>query len=359
MAFNDIYIGKNVLITGHTGFKGSWLAIWLTQLGARVIGYALAPESKEGIFEQSCLKEKIIDIRGDIRDAQKLKETFEKYQPEYVFHLAAQPLVRVSYEKPVETYEVNVMGTINVLECIRSTPSVKVGVLITTDKCYDNKEQPWGYRECDALGGYDPYSSSKAAAEIAIQSWRNAFMKCKLDDFNYKAIASARAGNVIGGGDWATDRLVPDCIRAIQNQQEIVIRYPRATRPWQHVLEPLYGYLKLGELLTKKPMDYSEAWNFGPTIESIIPVEDLVNRIIKSYGEGHVRILQEETVYHESQCLNLDSSKAMFKLGWRPILSINQAIEYTVEWYKHYNQQDAYELCIKQITGYTQLIESR
>ncbi|ADZ83431.1 CDP-glucose 4,6-dehydratase [Cellulosilyticum lentocellum] len=354
--FNNIYKDKVVLVTGHTGFKGSWLCIWLLELGAKVIGYALEPNSQKDIFVLAQLQDKMVDIRGDIRDINKLKNVFEEYKPEYVFHLAAQPLVRESYEKPSETYEVNVMGTIHVLECIRNTPATKVGVLITTDKCYDNKEQPWGYRENDALGGYDPYSSSKAAAEIAIQSWRNSFMSPVNYEIHQKAIASARAGNVIGGGDWAKDRLIPDCMRAIFSEEEIFIRNPQAIRPWQHVLEPLRGYLKLGEMLTKYPQQYSQAWNFGPTIDSIIPVGELVQKLIHCYGSGKVNCIQEQTLCHEANWLNLDISKSVFKLGWKPILHIDEAIRYTVEWYKQYQKEDCYLLSVKQITNYTDLM---
>lgn len=353
----QVYSNKKVLITGHTGFKGAWLAIWLNQLGAQVIGYALEPDSNLALFELSRLKEKIIDIRGDIRDSSHLKSVFETYKPDFVFHLAAQPLVRCSYEQPILTYETNVMGTINVLECIRNLTSSCTGVFITTDKCYENREQPWGYRENDALGGYDPYSSSKAVAEIAIQSWRRSFMSMDTNHLHHKAIATARAGNVIGGGDWAKDRIVPDCIRALEKEEEIQVRNPRAIRPWQYVLEPLYGYLKLGEKLNENPSDYSEAWNFGPSIESIIPVGDLVQQIIEAYGKGKMCIVKEEQVCHEANLLNLDISKSVFKLKWRPTLSIHEAIRDTVDWYQRYIYEDCYELCIKQIDAFIKHIK--
>ena len=245
--FNNIYQNRKVLITGHTGFKGSWLSIWLHELGAEVIGIALDPYSEYDNYVLSGLRDKIIDLRGDIRDRQMLRDVFSRYRPEIVFHLAAQPLVRLSYDIPVETYEVNVMGTVNVLEAIRETESVRVGVFITTDKCYENKEQIWGYRENEAMGGYDPYSSSKGAAEIAIASWRRSFFNPGQCEKHHKSVASVRAGNVIGGGDWSKDRIIPDCIRALENGKPIKIRSPKSTRPCQHVLEPLSGYMLLAQ----------------------------------------------------------------------------------------------------------------
>ena len=270
--FNNVYKNKTVLVTGHTGFKGSWLSIWLRELGANVIGYALDPYTEKDNFVLAKLEDKITDIRGDIRDKKNLKEVFDKYKPEFVFHLAAQPLVRLSYENPIETYEINVMGTINVLECIRETPETKIGIMITTDKCYENKEQIWGYRETDPLGGYDPYSSSKGAAEIAISSWRNSFFNPKDYEKHKKSIASVRAGNVIGGGDWSLDRIIPDCIRALEKDEAISIRNPKAIRPWEHVLEPLNGYLLLGQKMYEEPSKYCEGWNFGPNLDSIVSV---------------------------------------------------------------------------------------
>ncbi len=347
--FNGIYKDKRVLVTGHTGFKGSWLSIWLNELGAEVIGYALNPYTEKDNFVLANLQNKIVDIRGDIRDKKHLEEIFEKYKPDFVFHLAAQPLVRLSYEQPLETYEVNVIGTINVMECIRKTPETKIGIMITTDKCYDNKEQVWGYRENDALGGYDPYSSSKGAAEIAINSWRNSYFNPKDYNNHKKSIASVRAGNVIGGGDWALDRIVPDCIRALENNENIGVRNPKAIRPWEHVLEPLSGYLLLGQKMFEEENKYSEAWNFGPELDSIVPVWEIGELIIKNYGRGELEDKSNKDEVHEAKLLALDISKARFKLGWKPTWNIEKAIEKTVEWYREYNSKNVYELCVKQI----------
>lgn len=348
-AFEKIYKGKNVLITGHTGFKGSWMSIWLNSLGANVIGYALDPYTEYDNFVVSNLKDKIIDIRGDIRDKNKLNEVFKKYKPEFVFHMAAQPIVSISYELPVDTYEINVMGTINVLEAIRNTAETKVGIIITTDKCYQNVEQVWGYRENDSLGGYDPYSSSKGAAEIAINSWRSSFMNPNNYESHGKSIASVRAGNVIGGGDWSKNRLIPDCIRALENEEIIEIRNPNAIRPWEHVLEPLSGYLLLGLKIYNNPSLYCEAWNFGPNINSAIPVIDICNKIVDKYGRGNIKCIENREKIYESNILTLDISKAIFKLGWHPTLNIDEALSLTVDWYKRYRNENTYDLCLEQI----------
>lgn len=347
--FDNIYLGKTVLVTGHTGFKGSWLSIWLNELGANVIGYALDPNTESDNFVLSGVDKKIVDIRGDIRDTDKLKDVVTQYKPEIVFHLAAQPLVRLSYSIPVETYVVNVMGTINVLEAIRTTESVRTGIMITTDKCYENKEQNCGYREDDPLGGYDPYSSSKACAELAIKSWRSSFFNPNDYNRHKKAIASVRAGNVIGGGDWALDRLVPDCIRALERKEPIEIRNPEAIRPWQHVLEPLHGYLMLGEKMIKNPNLFNEAWNFGPNCESLITVKELVKTIVGAYGKGTYNVGRLGDEIHETGILNLDSSKASLKLGWKPKFSIEKSIKMTIDWYKKYRFDNIYELCVNQI----------
>lgn len=349
MINKNFWQNKRVLITGHTGFKGSWLSIWLKHLGADIIGYALDPYTEKDNFVLAKMNEKMIDIREDIRNKNKLKETFQKYKPDIVFHLAAQPLVRLSYEIPVETYEVNVMGTINVLECIRETVETKVAIFITTDKCYENKEQFWGYKETDPMGGYDPYSSSKGACELAINSWRRSFFNPQKYEEHGKAIASVRAGNVIGGGDWAKDRVIPDCIRALEEDKNIEIRSPQAIRPWQHVLEPLSGYLLLAQKLWEEPNVYADGWNFGPEINSIVTVWEIAKLVTEFYGQGEIIDVSNPNDLHEAKLLTLDISKARFLLGWKPTLNINETIEMTVEWYRRYKEEDVYKLATEQI----------
>lgn len=350
--FNNVYKGKRVLVTGHTGFKGSWLSIWLRELGAEVIGYSLEPYTEKDNFVLSHLSEKIVDIRGDIRDRKHLREIFDKYQPEIVFHLAAQPLVRLSYDIPVETYETNLMGTINILEEIRNCENTKIGIMITTDKCYENKEQIWGYRENEAFGGYDPYSSSKGACEIAIQSWRNSFFNPKDYEKHGKSIASVRAGNVIGGGDWAKDRIVPDCIRALEEDRDIEIRSPKSIRPWEHVLEPLSCYLLLGQRMMEDPIKYCEGWNFGPNLDAIVNVWEVAEKIVKNYGKGNLKDTSDPNALHEAKLLLLDITKSRFELGWKPTLTIGESIELTTEWYRRYLNEDVYQLCVEQIKKY-------
>ncbi len=351
--FKGFFKGKRVLVTGHTGFKGSWLCIWLHELGAEVIGVAKNPYTDRDNYVLSDLKDKIVDIRGDITDGEQMRVIFKKYQPEIVFHLAAQPLVRLSYEIPVETYQTNVMGTINIMEAMRVTDSVKVGIMITTDKCYENKEQIWGYRENEPMGGYDPYSSSKGAAEIAINSWRRSFFN--LADYGKKhhiSIASVRAGNVIGGGDWALDRIIPDCIKAIEANKTIEIRSPKAIRPWQHVLEPLSGYMLLASKMWEKPTKYCEGWNFGPNAESIADVWTVASKLIANYGKGELKDVSDSNALHEAKLLMLDISKAQFQLCWKPCMNIDQCVAMTAEWYKRYNTENVYNLCIEQINKY-------
>lgn len=352
--FGNFYKGKKVLITGHTGFKGSWLSIWFQELGAEVVGVGLAPYSEKDNFVLSGIGKRIkADIRADIRDGEKMKQIFAEYQPEIVFHLAAQPLVRLSYEQPVETYQTNVMGTINIMEAIHATKSVKVGVMITTDKCYDNKEQLKGYVETDPFGGYDPYSSSKGACEIAIQSWRRSFFNP--EDYGKKhtvSIASVRAGNVIGGGGWAKDRIIPDCIRALETTKVIDIRSPKAVRPWEHVLEPLSGYMLLAQKMWEKPTEYCEGWNFGPEAESVLTVWEVASAIIESFGFGELKDVSDPNAFHEANLLMLNIEKAKIRLGWKPRLNAKECAVLTSDWYKRYKTENVYEICLDEINKF-------
>lgn len=362
MNANDTYVrqqlqGRRVLVTGHTGFKGSWLCIWLRELGCEVVGLGLDPLTERDNYVLSGIGQKILaDLRADIRNRQQLLDIFTEYQPEVVFHLAAQPLVRLSYDIPAETYETNVMGTVNVMEAIRHTSSVRAAVMITTDKCYENKNQLWGYREDEPMGGYDPYSSSKGACEIAISSWRRSFFNPA--DYGLKhrvSLASVRAGNVIGGGDWAKDRIVPDCIRALEAGQPIDIRSPHAIRPWQHVLEPLSGYLLLAAKMLEDPTAYCEGWNFGPQMESTTEVWDVASLIVRHYGQGTLRDVSDPNALHEAQLLMLDISKARFRLGWTPRTDIQECCRLTAEWYRRYRTEDVYALCVGQIEEFTSI----
>lgn len=354
--FNSVYEGKKVLITGHTGFKGSWLTLWLLELGAEVIGYSLKPPTKPSLFEALQLDKKITHIIGDVRDKGELMAAFIKYQPEIVFHLAAQSLVKASYENPLLTYETNIMGTVNLFEAVRKTASVKVLVNVTSDKCYENKEWLYGYREIDPMGGYDPYSSSKGCAEIITAAYRNSFFNPVEYGKTHKvALSSVRAGNVIGGGDWGEDRIVPDCIKALSQNKPISIRNPQAIRPWQYVLEPLSGYLWLGALMSMEPERYSQAWNFGPSNSNIFTVEEMVAELLKLWGCGKHEIVGD-TRFHEAKLLKLDTSKSQFYLKWRQTGDIHFALEKTVNWYKHYysEKDDMYNYTRRQIEEYVE-----
>lgn len=347
------YKNKNVLITGHTGFKGSWLAIWLKKLGANVMGYALDPISSKSNFVLSGISTDIVDIRGDIRDSKHLNEVFKAFKPEIVFHLAAQPIVRYSYENPKDTYEVNFMGTVNVLEAVRSTNETKAIVIITSDKCYENNEWLYSYREIDPMGGYDPYSCSKGCVELLVSSYRNSFFNTAKYKDHGKIIVTVRAGNVIGGGDWAKDRIIPDCIRALEKDEEIFLRNPGAVRPWQHVLEPLCGYLILGSKILKKDVEFSGSWNFGPDAQNVITVQEVVRKLVKEWGNGRWKSLSPKgDSFHEASLLSLDISKARFSLNWNPKWSIDETIEKTAEWYKKYKDEKVMDICEAQINAY-------
>lgn len=348
--FNNIYKGKKVLVTGHTGFKGSWLTLWLNLLGADVIGYSLPPNTEPSLFNVLDLKNKCTSIFGDIRDKEWLNKVFTEHTPEVVFHLAAQPLVRLSYFEPVETYETNVIGSLNVLEAAKNCSSVKAFVNVTTDKCYENKEISRGYREDEPMGGHDMYSSSKGCVEIMSASYRRSF----LQGAKPYAMATARAGNVIGGGDWALDRLIPDCVRFINENKPIEIRNPIAVRPWQHVFEPLSGYLLLGQKLLEDGAKYSEGFNFGPNQESVLTVADVAQKVVKNYGKGEVLVHKKDDL-HEANLLMLDIEKANKVLGWKPVYNADEAIKNTVEWYKKfYTDEKMLEFSIEQIMNYQQ-----
>ena len=352
--FNNAYQGKTVLVTGHTGFKGSWLSIWLTMLGANVVGYALEPYSKKSNYCASHLdKHLFADIKGDIRDSETLEKTIEKYKPEIIFHLAAQALVKTAYDIPKYTYETNVMGSLNILEAARKFNFIKTVIMITSDKCYENVEQIWGYKETDRMGGYDPYSSSKGCAELLISSYRNSYFNPKNYEKHQKTIASVRAGNVIGGGDWSDNRLIPDCIRFIEENKDIEIRNKNATRPWEHVLEPLCGYLRLGQKMIEEPKDYSQAFNFGPPVECNKTVWEVVQYLVKYYGKGNIVDASDPNAVHENTLLSLDVTKAYRMLNWKAMLSFYEAIEFSVDWYKEaLNNDDMFEYCKKQIKAH-------
>jgi len=332
--FNNIYHNKRVLITGHTGFKGSWLALWLSQMGAKITGYSLPPPTEPNHFH--LLDIDMVSIIGDIRDTEKLKQVFREQQPEIVFHLAAQPIVRLSYIDPVETFSTNVMGTINIFEAARASGTVRVIVNITSDKCYENSEWPWwGYREIDPVGGYDPYSASKGCSELITGCWRNSFFNLKDYGIAHNTLlASGRAGNVIGGGDWAIDRLVPDIMRAVNQNETVKIRNPLAIRPWQHVLEPLSGYLLLGQKLLQGQKEFAEAWNFGPPEEDNITVGEITNQIKIFWPKIDYEINTAPNQLHEAGMLRLDCSKARAKLRWRSVWDGTTAVRKTTLWYK-------------------------
>ena len=336
----ETFGGSKVLITGHTGFKGGWLALWLESLGAEVIGYSLDPPTKPSFFYETKISSRTKDIRGDVLDQNHLLHVLEAHRPEFIFHLAAQPLVKRSYIDPKDTFNVNIMGTVNLLESIRISQIPTICVCITSDKCYENKNWPYAYRENDPLGGFDPYSASKGAAEIVIASYRRSFFSPGPQSRNV-AVASVRAGNIIGGGDWAEDRIVPDCIRSLSMGSPVHIRNPGAIRPWQFILDPLLGYLYLARKMKKYPGMYEESWNFGPGYLNTINVRQLADRIIQEWGHGCYEPSSSggRNAFHEAATLMLDTAKTVTKLGWKPVYDIVQTVRETVAWYKNYYEK--------------------
>lgn len=350
-----IYSGKRVFLTGHTGFKGSWMLLMLSLLEAEVKGYALAPEGETNLY--SVINGDLIchSVIADLRSNETLTKAILDFQPDFIFHLAAQPLVRQSYEIPSQTFEINVIGTSNLLDAVRRLAKPCHCVLITTDKVYHNNEWEYPYRENDRLGGYDPYSASKACAELVIDSYRNSFFNIKTIHTHQKGIAVGRAGNVIGGGDWAKDRLIPDIVKSLNNNENIEIRNPGALRPWQHVLEPLFGYLLLGAKLQRSPELFSQAYNFGPNLNDAIAVSDIVKLAVELWGGGDYKFVKRDYQPHEAGLLKLDISKAMSSLGWNPKLSVKQALEFTLNWYKqyyHYGKADIVSYTKNQILNF-------
>jgi CDP-glucose 4,6-dehydratase len=346
---SSFWRGRRVLLTGHTGFKGGWLSLWLQQLGAEVQGLALAPPAGPNLFEAARVGDGMASAIGDVRDLAFVAGTMASFRPEIVIHMAAQPLVRLSYEEPVETYATNVMGTVHVLEAVRRTPGVRAVVNVTTDKCYENREWAWGYREDEPMGGHDPYSNSKGCAELVSGAYRRSFFQQ-----GGPALATARAGNVIGGGDWATDRLVPDVLRAFEHGRPAVIRNPHSTRPWQHVLEPLSGYLVLAQRLWSEGAAFAEAWNLGPRDEDARPVRWIVEQLAQQWGGNARWQLDGGEHPHEAHFLKLDISKARARLGWQPRWPLAEALRHVVAWHRAWLAgEDVRALCLRQIDQYT------
>jgi CDP-glucose 4,6-dehydratase len=354
------WLGKRVLVTGHTGFKGGWLALDLAMKGAKVIGLALEPNTKPSLFRAAQL-DSVVDSRiGDIRDFDRVLAILSETKPEIVFHLAAQPLVRRSYREPLETFDTNVLGTTKILEAIRKVGSVSAVVVVTTDKCYENKEWYWGYRETDQLGGHDPYSASKACAEIVVSAYRSSFFTGKGSAGHPTALASARAGNVIGGGDWAEDRLIPDMVRAFQQMKPVTIRNPGSVRPWQHVLEPVEAYIELAAKLSEEPLKFASAWNFGPELSDAIPVAEIVKTFASFWGDGATWEVDSAPQVHETTFLRLDCSKAALELGWQPTLNIEDSLRLTAQWYQEFGRgSDMSKFTANQILEYSRIRESK
>lgn len=349
----DFWRGKRVFLTGHTGFKGAWLSLWLQSLGADVCGLALTPLDEPNLFSVARVGEAMSSVVGDIRSLDIVNKSMASFRPDIVIHMAAQPLVRLSYSEPVETYATNVMGTVHVLEAARRSDSVRCIVNVTTDKCYENREWEWGYRESEPMGGYDPYSNSKGCSELVTSAYRRSFFQK-----SGVALASARAGNVIGGGDWASDRLVPDILRAFERNEPVVIRNPNSIRPWQHVLEPLSGYLKLAELLWAEGNAFAEGWNFGPRDDDAKPVMWIVEHMAQAWGHGAGWQLDPGEHPHEAHYLKLDIAKAKHRLGWQPRWSLECALSKITLWHRAWRaQQDMQQVCLEQIRQYTNSID--
>ncbi|WP_374334962.1 CDP-glucose 4,6-dehydratase [Leeia sp.] len=353
----SFWSGKRVFLTGHTGFKGSWMSLWLQQLGAELTGFALTPPTTPNLFEEARVAEGMHSVLGDIRDFDALKQSMMAAQPDIVIHMAAQPLVLYSYQNPVETYATNVMGTVHLLEAVRQVAGIRAVVNITTDKCYENREWVWGYRENEPMGGHDPYSNSKGCAELVTSAYRSSFFQAATDSSSSCAIASARAGNVIGGGDWASDRLIPDILRAFETRQTVQIRNPHATRPWQHVLEPLRGYCTLAERLYQQGAAYAEGWNFGPRAEDAQPVGWIVQHMAELWGPTAQWVVTEnQPRQHEANSLKLDIAKARSRLGWNPSLDLTQALRLTVDWARQRQAgKDVRQTTLAQIAAYQTL----
>ena len=345
--------GRKVFITGHTGFKGSWLCLWLQRLSAQVIGFSLPPPTQPSLFEVARVADDMVSIHGDVRDYAALQEALNTHQPDIIFHMAAQSVVRESYDQPVDTYSTNVMGTVNLLEAVRHLPGRAAVINITTDKVYQNNEWVWGYRETDRLGGHDPYSNSKACSELVTQSFKDSFFSAPSDKSKAKLIGTGRAGNVIGGGDWTRDQLVPDVINAFQQNRPVVLRSPKSVRPWQFVLDCLGGYMTLAEKMYLQGDDYAGNWNFGPRLEDTLPVQQIVERIISKWPGQASWNLDPGRHPHEAGCLRLDTSKTLLQLGWKPRLALTESLDWIVEWYTQYfNNADPRAVCLEQIARF-------
>ena len=345
----EFWKNKKVFITGHTGFKGAWLSLWLQDCGAILTGYALAPNTQPNLFDAALVANGMESVIGDVRDLEKITKTMSDFSPDVVIHMAAQPLVRLSYKNPVDTYSTNVMGTVNLFEAVRKTASVKAVVNVTTDKCYENKEWIWGYREYESMGGHDPYSNSKGCSELVTAAYRSSFFNC----LGSAKIASGRAGNVIGGGDWAEDRLIPDIFKSFELKEPVVVRNPSSTRPWQHVLEPLSGYLVLAERLFNHGEEYAEGWNFGPQESDVKPVREIIEYLVERWGDGASWVHDESEQPHEAKLLKLDISKAKNLLEWAPKWTLFRTLDSIIEWEKAWlNGEDVKALTLKQISQF-------